>query len=317
VTKSAPSDGSIAYLGPAGTFTEQALLSEPDLAAARHLLCASWPDVLAAVGREAELGFAAIENSIEGSVNVVQDALAFDHDLLIQREVIISVQLSLLVRPGTTLGDIKRVVTFPVAGAQCRGFLRRELPDAVVEAANSTADAARLLAEDGDTNTAAIGTRLAATLYGLEILADEIEDNPENKTRFVVLAADGIPAETGHDKTSIVLFQRNDRPGSLLSILQEFAARSINLTRLESRPTKQALGSYCFLIDLEGHISDEKVADCLKNVLAKEADIKFLGSYPVAGHGAAAAREEAGARWTEAEAWVGALRARVRATEGP
>jgi prephenate dehydratase len=312
VSQTAPSPPSIAYLGPRGTFTEQALFGEPDLAAATHLLCPSWPDVLAAVGSEADLGFAAIENSIEGTVNVVQDALAFEHELLIQREVIISIQLSLLVHPGTALADIKRVVTFPVAGAQCRTFLRANLPNARIEAANSTADAARIMAEDGDPSVAAIGTALAAELYGLDVAAAEIEDNPENKTRFVLLATDGVPAPTGHDKSSIVLFQRDDRPGSLLSILQEFAARSINLTRLESRPTKEALGSYCFFIDLEGHISDEKVADCLKNVLAKEADIKFLGSYPLAGHGAEEVREEAGARWSEAEAWVANLRAKVR-----
>lgn len=311
MTQTAPSALSIAYLGPHGTFTEQALFGEPDLAAAEHLLCASWPDVLAAVGAEADLGFAAIENSIEGTVNIVQDALAFEHELLIQREVILSIQLNLLVHPGTELADIKRVVTFPVAGAQCRSFLRANLPHATLEAANSTADAARIMAGDGNPATAAIGTALAAELYGLEVAAAEIEDNPENQTRFVVLAADGIPAPTGHDKSSIVLFQRNDRPGSLLSILQEFAARSINLTRLESRPTKEALGSYCFFIDLEGHISDEKVADCLKNVLAKEADIKFLGSYPVAGSHAETVREEAGARWTEAEDWVAALRRKV------
>ena len=129
---------------------------------------------------------------------------------------------------------------------------------------------------------ASIGTRQGATHAGLEILASEIEDHPENQTRFVIVGY-GVPAPTGHDKTSIVCFQRQDRPGSLLAILQEFAARAINLTKLESRPTKRDLGDYCFFIDFEGHLDDELVADCLRNLAAKQAEVKFLGSYPVAG----------------------------------
>jgi prephenate dehydratase len=303
---------SVGYLGPPGTFTEQALLSQPDLAAARHVPLDSMPDVLAATQSGAvDLGFVAIENSIEGTVNVVQDALAFEHSLLVQREVVISVQLHLLVQPGVALGDIKRVITFPHASAQCRGFLRTHLPGAAIEATNSTADAARLLAESGDRHTAAISPGLAARIYGLEVLAEDIADHPENRTRFVVLARRGVPAPTGHDKTSIVTFQRNDRPGSLLSILQEFAARSINLTRLESRPTKQALGSYCFLMDLAGHIADEKVADCLKTILVNEADVKFLGSYPAAGSEAGDIRQEVAAAWREAEGWMAQLRTQI------
>ena len=126
---------------------------------------------------------------------------------------------------------------------------------------------------------ASIGTRQGAANAGLEILASEIEDHPENQTRFVIVGY-GVPAPTGHDKTSIVCFQRQDRPGSLLAILQEFAARAINITKLESRPTKRDLGDYCFFIDFEGHLDDELVADCLRNLAAKQAKVKFLGSYP-------------------------------------
>ncbi len=143
------------------------------------------------------------------------------------------------------------------------------------------------------------------------MLASEIEDHPGNETRFVLTGA-GIPAPTGHDKTSIVCFQREDRPGSLLAILQEFAARAINLTKLESRPTKRGLGQYCFFIDVEGHVADELVADCLRNLAAKQADVKFLGSYPVAGEQGPDRRQAAADAWQAASSWVEELRAQVR-----
>ena len=312
MTSSTHSPLSIGYLGPHGTFTEQALLTQSDLAAADLRLLPSIAEVLAATqSGDLDLGFAAIENSIEGTVNVTLDTLAFEADLLIQREVVIGVQLNLMALPGTQLTDVKTVVSFPHAAAQCRGFLRRELPDATPNASNSTADAARWVAEHADATCAAVGTALAGELYGLETLAADIEDHPENSTRFVVTARSGVPEATGHDKTSIVIFQRADRPGSLLSILQEFAARSINLTKLESRPTKQALGDYCFIIDLEGHVADELVADCLKNIRAKQADVKFLGSYPAAGDEAHEVRADASEAWREAESWLGSLRDQI------
>ena len=306
-TPSNPS--SIAYLGPAGTFTEQALFTQPDLAALEHVLAPSISDVLLQVSAGGvTLGFAAIENSIEGSVNVTQDTLTFEADLLIQREVVISVQLNLLARAGTSISDVQQVVSFPHAIAQCRGWLREHLPDATVNASNSTADAARGIAEDGDGHTAAIAPGRSAEVYGLEVLAEGIEDHPENETRFVLVAADGIPTPTGHDKTSLVVFQRADRPGSLLGILQEFAARSINLTRLESRPTKQGLGDYCFLVDLEGHVADDVVADCLRNLHMKHGRVKFLGSYPAAGSTGDETRSQASAASQAADAWLADLR---------
>ncbi len=303
---------SVGYLGPTGTFTEAAILTQPDLASAEHILCRSHSDVLFGTQEgEFDFGFCAIENAIEGTVNVIQDTLVFDADLLIQREVVIPITMNLLVVPGTEIGGITRVISYPHALAQVRRFVRSQLPDAETVAANSTADAARLLAESRDPNTAAIGTALAAAQYGLEVAVASIEDHPDNQTRFVLLARDGIPQPTGHDKTSIVVFQRADRPGSLLSILQEFAARSINLTKLESRPTRERLGHYCFLLDLEGHITDELVADCLKNLQAKQDQVKFLGSYPAAGERADEVREEVDAAWADAERWIAELRARV------
>jgi len=162
--------------------------------------------------------------------------------------------------------------------------------------------------------TAAVAPRLAARLYGLEILATDVEDHPGNQTRFVAVGAPsaGIPAPTGHDRTTIVCFQHRDVPGSLHGILGQFAARNINLTKLESRPTKQGLGEYCFVIDLEGHLADEVVKDCLRDVQAGLAQVKFLGSYPAAGVDGAERRRDAHDAWRRADAWLESLAARIR-----
>ena len=271
-----------------------------------------FPDVLAAVERgEHELGVVPIENSIEGSVSITLDSLIFEHDLLIQREVDLPISMNLFAKPGTTLRDVTTVLSYPHAIAQCRKWLDRKLPNAEIVAANSTAEAAQRVSRSKRPGQAAIGNQLAARIYGLKRLAAEIEDHPENQTRFVVVGS-GIPAPSGHDKTSIVCFQRADRPGSLLGILQEFSARSLNLNKLESRPTKQSLGDYCFLIDFEGHVADELVADCLRTLSAKQAHVKYLGSYPVAGLAAHARRTSAGKAWRDASRWVEELRTQVR-----
>jgi len=307
-----PSPGTIAFLGPAGTFTEEALFTQPDYAAGTVLPFAALPDVLEAVehGR-ADLAFVPIENSIEGTVNAIVDSLVFDVDLLIQREVVLDVHMQLMAPPGSTFGSITRVLSFPHASGQCRRFLAERLPEAEVIPTNSTAEAARLVGEDRRPDTAALAPRLSAELYGLEILASAVEDHPDNQTRFVALASKGVPGPTGHDKTSIVCFQREDRPGSLHAILSEFAARSINLTKLESRPTKRGLGDYCFLIDLRGHLAQEVVADCLRVLHAELAGVKFLGSYPAAGDHGPAVREQADAAWRDAEDWIRTLRGQI------
>jgi prephenate dehydratase len=304
----------VGFLGPPGTFTEQALLTQDDLVAGELVPMPSIGDVLAATeAGEVDVGFVPVENSIEGTVNVTLDTLAFESDLHITREVVIAVQLNLLVVPGAALGDIRRVVSMPHATAQCRRFLSTKLAGVELIAANSTAEAARMLGERLDPTTAAIGTALAASMYGLDVAASDIEDHPENQTRFltVVSSAVGIPAPTGHDKTTLVVFQHDDRPGSLLAILQEFAARAINLTKLESRPTKRGLGQYCFALDCEGHVADELVADCLRDLRSKQADVKFLGSYPAAGDHGDAVRRASDASWRDADAWVRELRGRV------
>jgi prephenate dehydratase len=307
-----PGTAVVGYLGPRGTFTGQALYTQADLAALELRPLVSIPDVLAAVSEgEVDLGFVAIENAIEGSVNVTIDTLAFETDLLIQREVVMPVNLDLMARPGVTLSDITKVTSIPVATAQCRRFLRENLPGVRTEPANSTAEAAEAIGRSRSGHVAAIAPARSAEVYGLEILAKDIADHPENKTRFVAVARNGVPARTGHDKTSIVVFQRADVPGSLLTILQEFAARSINLSKLESRPTKQSLGDYCFLIDLEGHIADELVADALRNLHVKQSLVKFLGSYPAAGDHGHAVRRAARKAWSDANSWIDGLRGQL------
>ncbi len=303
----------VAFLGPPGTFSEEALLGQPDLAAGDLVPMRSFPEILSATEQgEVDVGFVALENSIEGTVRLVLDGLIFEHDLVIQREAVLSVRQHLIGPPGMALGDVRRVVSFPDALAQCQRFFSESLPAVERVAANSTAEAVRTVAEEREPGTAALGSVLAAKLYGLEVVASGIDDHPENATRFVVVAPSGIPAPTGHDKTSIVCFQHADRPGSLHAILGQFTARNINLTKLESRPTKHSLGDYCFIIDLEGHVDDEVVADCLRDLHAMLANVKFLGSYPAAGDHGPAIRRDAEAAWRAADEWISSLRAQIR-----
>jgi len=303
----------IGYFGPAGTFTEQALLTQADLASDIHLPFRTVPDVLDAVeSGEVDLGFVPIENSIEGTVNFTQDALVFDYQLLIQREVVLDIELCILAKPGTSLEDVRVLLSIPVATAQCHSYIRKNLQSVEIRAAHSTAEAARRVGEDSQVGVAAIAPRNAAHLYGLVVIASDIADHSGNQTRFVVVGKSSIPSSTGHDKTALVVFQRADEPGSLISILQEFAARRINLSQLLSRPTKQGgLGDYCFVIYADGHIEDELMADVLRDLHAKQGAVKFLGSYPAAGVHAHSAREHADSRWREADDWVTTLRSRI------
>lgn len=302
----------IGFLGPFGTFTEQALMSQADLAACELVPYRTMPDVLDAVeAGEVAYGFVAIENSIEGMVNLTQDELVFNHSLLIQREVVLDIEHCLLAQAGTTLADVKVVLSIPVATAQCHAYLREHVGSAEVRATNSTADGARLVAEMG-AGVAAVAPRAAARVYGLEVIVADIADHPGNQTRFVLVARTGIPAPTGHDRTGLVVYQRADEPGSLISILQEFAARRINLSNLQSRPTKGGgLGDYCFIIYADGHVADELLADAMRSLRSKQGQVKFLGSYPAAGEHAHEAREHADARWREADDWITDLRGQI------
>ncbi|MHB1598771.1 MAG: prephenate dehydratase [Acidimicrobiales bacterium] len=312
MTVSPGQPGRIAYLGPPGTFTEEALDSVPDLAGSERLPMPTIGEAFAALtAGSADAAFVPIENSIEGPVNATIDQLAFADDLLVQREVVLDVHLDLMALPGADLAAVRRVLTFPHASAQCHGFLRASLPDAELGATNSTADAARAVAEGGRRDIAAIAGPLAAKLYGLDVLAHAIEDHGGNQTRFVLVAPHLVPAPTGHDRTSVVCFQHADRPGSLYAILGQFAARSLNLTFIESRPTKQALGQYCFVVTVEGHVADEVLGDCLKELRAELGEMRFLGSYPVSGAVASQRRAEIDAERRSAESWLVELRSRV------
>ncbi|HEV8065273.1 MAG TPA: prephenate dehydratase [Acidimicrobiales bacterium] len=304
---------SVAFLGPPGTFTEEALLAESALSQAEMTPFPTIGEVLGAVdGGDVDAGFVPIENSIEGTVAVTIDHLVFESDLLIQAEAVLDIHLHLLARPGVAMGDIKRVVSFPHASAQCRRFVREVLGGAEVVASNSTAEAARLVGAEELEGTAAIAPMLSGRLYGLQAIAENIEDYGDNQTRFWLVAPTTVPAPTGHDRTSIVCFQQADHPGSLHEMLSHFSARSLNLTKIESRPTKQGLGDYCFVIDLDGHVADEVVGDCLRELHAGQAGVKFLGSYPAAGAGGDEVRQAVSLRRQQADVWLSELRRRIQ-----
>jgi len=308
-----PSTKRVGFLGPLGTFTDQAARTQSDLAVCELVPYRTVPDVLDAVeAGEVDLGFVPIENSIEGMVNLTQDALVFDHDLFIQREVVLDIEHCLLAMPGTALGDIREVWSMPVATAQCHAYLRKHLSQATVRAATSTAEAAKQIAEEKLAGVAAIAPLSAGEMYGLSVVERNIADHDNNQTRFVLVGKDVIPPATGHDRTAIVVFQRANEPGSLISILQEFAARRIDLSHLSSRPTKNSgLGDYCFIMFADGHIDNELMADALRELRAKQGGVKFFGSYPAAGEHAHSAREHADSRWREADDWVAHLRGHI------
>ncbi len=271
----------ISFLGPEGTFSHEALLKY--LGSTTDQVIIPMPtiiDVIKSIDRgDAEEGIVPIENSIEGSVNITQDILAFESEAKVIREITIPIKHNLIAQKGIKINKIKKVISHPHATAQCRLFLRASLPNAEIIAANSTAEAVKKLTEL-DPDTAAIGTKIAASLYNLDIIADDIEDLKANKTRFVFVG-NYIPAKSGFDKTSIVCFLKKDRPGSLFNILKEFAERNINLTRIESRPARKEIGDYVFMIDMEGHIHDKVIYDAIESLRRDVYMIKILGSYPV------------------------------------
>jgi len=278
----------IAYLGPEGTFTEAALLKisanglvpgnvSPE--GITPMPTESTPAALAAVrSGKADYACVPIENSIEGSVLPTMDHLATGTPLQIFAELTLEVSFSIVVRKGTAAADVATVAAFPVAAAQVRHWLAEHLPKAQVVPANSNAAAAQDVA-DGRAD-AGVSTALAAERYGLSTLAAGVVDEPNARTRFVLAGRPAPPPDrTGSDRTSVVLWLDNV-PGALVSALTEFAIRDIDLTRIESRPTRKELGTYFFFLDCVGHLEDEAVAEALKALHRRCADVRFLGSWP-------------------------------------
>lgn len=296
----------IGYFGPAGTFTHQALRTVTDADATPF---STVPGVLDAVrSGEVQAGLVPIENSVEGGVTATLDNLAAGAPLLIVSEVLLPVSFVLAVRPGTRLADVRRILTHPHAHAQTRDWVTATLPAAIVTEGGSTAGAAAEVADPDSRFDAAICARVAADLYGLECAASDIADNPDAVTRFVMVRRPGgIPEHTGADKTTLVAYMHADHSGALLEILQQFAMRGVNLTRIESRPTKKAFGEYCFSIDAEGHIGEPRLRGTLKGLHRVCRKVTFLGSYPRAdrvrpkiARGFSAADYEAAERWMDA-----------------
>jgi prephenate dehydratase len=277
----------VAFLGPEGTFSEEALFAVVDRREIDPVPMPTIYDCVTAVqdGR-VERALVPIENSLEGSVSATLDALVFETDAVeIAGEVIHPITHSLIARRRLSLEQIERVVSHPQASAQCARFLRDRVPGAEVVAAASTADAVRLVAA-ADAPWAALGTRLSAEIYGCEVLLEGVEDHPENETRFVWLGRKDAKEATGPSgrpsKTSIVFWGLSDAPGSLVEVLEEFAKRGVNLSKIESRPRKQGLGRYIFLADLEGAVADEDVQAALGAVARRVGTLRVLGSYPAA-----------------------------------
>jgi len=312
------------YLGPRGTFCEMALngwltspthlggeVSGPGL---EQVPCSSVALALTALrAGDLDAAMVPIENSVEGGVSATLDALSVGESLVIIGEVLVPVTFVLGARPGITLDDVRAVGTHSHAWAQVRGWMDDHLPEAVYVPTLSTAAAGAGLdpsAVERAPYQAFVGAPVAATNHGLEVLAADIGDNPGAVTRFVLVARPGRTAPpTGSDKTSVVLFQRDDHPGGLLELLEQFATRGVNMTRLESRPTGDAMGSYCFTIDFEGHVTDERVGETLMGLQRVCVQVRFLGSYPRADGVPTPPRVgTAEADFLRAREWLGALR---------
>ena len=267
----------LAYLGPPGTFSEQAALRYA-AAAALH----PYPSIAAAAAAvpagEADEAVLPIENSIEGSVTQTLDLLIHDVDLRICAEVVVDVEHCLIGPAGADLARARRVLSHPQALAQCRRYLLQALPRAAVEATLSTAGAVETAVADASGATLAIAPVRAATLYGGVVLARGIQDVAHNRTRFVVLGREDH-APSGDDKTSMVFVTRHE-PGALVRVLQLFADAGVNLTKIESRPSREQLGTYVFLVDCLGHRTQPPLAAVLAAVEARTSLLKIFGSYP-------------------------------------
>ena len=276
----------VAYLGPAGTFTEEALRASAPPGVEEVPYPTVYETVMAVQDREVDRAVVPIENSLEGGVAATLDALAGAADSVqISGEVVIPIHHCVVSPREIELGAFERVISHPQATAQCARFLRERLPQAELVSAGSTAEAVRLVRDSGQP-WAALGSRLSAELYGCLVLASDVEDHPGNVTRFVWLAPAGEAPEAGRSgpaKTSIVFWGAGDEaPGWLVAALHEFADRGVNLTRIESRPQRGRLGHYMFFADLVGAEGDDAVSQALEGLRGRAGTLRVLGSYPAA-----------------------------------
>lgn len=296
------------FLGPEGTFTEAALLQVPGAAEANRVPCSNVNTALERVRLgEADAAMVPIENSVEGGVTATLDAIATGTELRIIREALVPITFVLVARPGVKISDIRRVSTHGHAWAQCRLWVEENIPNAEYVPGSSTAAAAvGLLEDDAHYDAAICAPLVAAERPGLNVLAENIGDNPGAVTRFVLVSRPGALTErTGADKTTVVVPLPEDRPGALMEILDQFATRGVNLSRIESRPTGQYLGHYFFSIDADGHASDARVADALAGLHRISPATRFLGSYARADEQKAmVAPHTSDAAFASAHAWV-------------
>jgi prephenate dehydratase len=300
------------YLGPRGTFTQMALDAWDG---ARDKEQVPFPSVDAALDAlragEVDAAMVPIENSVEGGVSATLDALATGEPLIVVGEVLVPITFVLCAREGMPLSSVRTVGTHSHAWAQVRSWMGTHLPEAVYVPTLSTAAAAATLAQPGDVMfDAGVCAPAAAANEGLQLLAEDIGDNRSAVTRFVLVSRPGtLPEPTGADKTTVVLYQREDHAGGLLELLEQFAVRGVNMTRLESRPTGDAMGSYCFSIDFEGHLQDARVGETLMGLKRVCADVRFLGSYARADGAPAEARPGTTDReFDDARTWLDDLR---------
>ena len=298
------------YLGPVGTFTWEALGQVEGAKNGEWVSVSNVGEALDDVleGRS-DYAMIAIENSIEGGVSATQDALALAPELRIVGEYVVPVRFVLAMKPGGKLGAVTTIAAHAVAYAQCRRWLEKNLPHHSHVPAKSNVHAAHTIIDDGIAD-AAIAPPGITEHAGVEIVAENIGDNPDAQTRFVLVRKGGVPpVRTGADKTSIIAELPDDGPGRLLEMLEQFATRGVNMSLLESRPIGDAMGRYRFVIDLDGHIDDERVADALLGLRRFSPKVIFLGSYPRAnGHRPDVTARNSDEAFVEARAWLERLR---------
>lgn len=271
-----------AFLGPEGTFSDMAVRAFVERGALgvdyAVLPCETLADVFESVDRgKADYGVVPIENSLEGSVTAVLDAFAFTTRAEILGEIAIDIHQSLLLKPGASLRDVTTIASHPQGIGQCRRWINRNLPDCQMLLADSTAAAAQMAAQDA--STAAIASTLAAEIYGAQVYEEAIEDNVSSQTRFVLIGTGPVEHE-GPGKSTLALFMNADRPGTLQMILSELFYAGVNLTMVQSRPTKRDLGDYMFFMDIDGYADEPNISVALNCLRMKMREVKVIGSYP-------------------------------------